>query len=121
MKIFRIRRWQQSVEKALREEPDLEKCKRELECGAKFFGRPYQYKPALRAIDAAHLDLRFYHIIVSLEKEHTVRSVIKSLPRKYGVSILEKKTVILTMQLFQEEAQLGPVVAKNTFLHVELP
>merc|ERR1712107_394597 len=75
MKILEVRRFQKSVMQALLETPELGQCQRdlanaglgiELESGAKFFGRPDQYKAALRAIDAAQLDLKFHHIVVSL-------------------------------------------------------
>jgi len=129
MKILEVRRFQKSVKQALLESPELEQCRRdlanaglgiELENGAKFFGRPDQYRAVLRAIGAARLDLKFYHIVVSLDLEDTVRSVIGSLRSNDRVSVHAQDTVT-TMPLFSEEAQLGPVEVKSTFLHIEIP
>ena len=68
MKILKVHRYQDSVDQALMESPELEQCLKNLAnagvnaglpCGAKFFGRPDQYKPALRAINSAQYQLKF--------------------------------------------------------------
>merc|ERR1712110_1292983 len=129
MKILEVRRYQQSVKRALLENPNLEHRQRELanaglrvelESGAKFFGRPDQYMAALRAIRAERLELKFFHIVISLDLEDTVRSVIGSLRSSDRVSI-HAQDYMTTVPLFSEEAQLGPVELKSTFLHIQVP
>ena len=69
MKILKVHRYQNFLDQALMESPELEQCLKdlreadfssELPCGAKFFGRPDQYKPALRAIKSAQYQVSVF-------------------------------------------------------------
>jgi len=127
LKVFKVQRYNNSVKQALLRNPEIQMCTEsllgagfnfELEKGAKFFGRPDQFTPMMCAMRAAKFQPKFYHVIVALDLEQSVRSVIRSLSREQVK--LKPERIMTTMPSYSDDVR-SPVRIKSTFLHIDVP
>jgi len=123
--VLEVKRTVSDLNKALLEGPSLAKHRDaladhgfpvELESGVKVFVRPDQYKHVRDAVRELALQPR--HIIVSLEYEEVVRSVIQNVSQKVGPK--RQRALLATPGLYSEEPHV-PVDVQRTFITLPVP